>query len=291
MHIILGGTGHVGSATASALIEGGEPVTIVTRDGRKAERWRDQGAEIAVADVTDAASLRNVLHRGDTLFLLNPPAAPASDTDAVERASVASIMAAVEGSGLRHIVAESTYGAQAGDHLGDLNTLFELEQRLAAQSIPHNIIRAAYYFTNWDMASDPARQEGTVPSTFPPDFKLPMVAPDDLGKVAARLMVAARPRPDPLHVEGPARYSAQDVAEAFAAAMDRVVRVVTTPRDQLAHMFASIGFSRPAARSYARMTEVVLDQCYPMPDRPEHGATTLPAYIKMLVTRPHEPVD
>lgn len=32
MHIVLGGTGRVGSATARALLKRGEPVTIVTRD-------------------------------------------------------------------------------------------------------------------------------------------------------------------------------------------------------------------------------------------------------------------
>ncbi|MFS2017377.1 NAD-dependent epimerase/dehydratase family protein [Massilia sp. CT11-108] len=32
MHIIIGGTGHVGSATARALLRRGEPVTVVTRN-------------------------------------------------------------------------------------------------------------------------------------------------------------------------------------------------------------------------------------------------------------------
>ena len=40
MHIILGGTGHMGSATARALLDKGEPVTIVTRDPSKGAGWR-----------------------------------------------------------------------------------------------------------------------------------------------------------------------------------------------------------------------------------------------------------
>src|SRR5688572_21691967 len=51
MYVIMGGTGHVGSATAAALLGRGEAVTIVTRDAKRAEKWRARGAEIAEADV------------------------------------------------------------------------------------------------------------------------------------------------------------------------------------------------------------------------------------------------
>jgi uncharacterized protein YbjT (DUF2867 family) len=37
MHVILGATGHVGSAVAMALLDHREPVTVVTRDERRAE--------------------------------------------------------------------------------------------------------------------------------------------------------------------------------------------------------------------------------------------------------------
>lgn len=40
MHIILGGTGHVGSAAASALLDEGRPVTIVTRDASRGDQWK-----------------------------------------------------------------------------------------------------------------------------------------------------------------------------------------------------------------------------------------------------------
>lgn len=61
MHIILGATGHVGSAVANALLEGGEPVTIVTHNPQKAGDWQQRGAQVAVADVHDTAALRRIL--------------------------------------------------------------------------------------------------------------------------------------------------------------------------------------------------------------------------------------
>ncbi|WP_207895881.1 NAD(P)H-binding protein [Hymenobacter gummosus] len=114
MHIILGATGHVGSAVARALLQQGQPVTVVTRDAAKSADWQQRGAQVAVADVRDAAALRRVLQQGRRLFLLNPPAPPDSDSAAEERRTLRSILQAIEGSGLERIVAESTTGPSPG---------------------------------------------------------------------------------------------------------------------------------------------------------------------------------
>lgn len=210
MHIVLGGTGHVGSALAETLLARGEPVAIVTRDAANAASWRQKGAEVAEADVLDTPALRHVLRSGRRAFLLNPPADPAGDIDAEERRTVAAILAALDGSGLEKVVAESTYGAQPGEGIGDLGTLHALEQGLAAQRIPATIQRAAYYMSNWDAQLESAREEGRIMSFFPADFALPMVSPRDLGEAAAdfppRTRRPHRPvlrrRPAALHAAG-----------------------------------------------------------------------------------------
>src|SRR6187399_1908062 len=108
MFIIMGGTGHVGSATAAALLGRGERVTVVTRNASHAEKERAMGAEIAEADIENVAGLRDVFRRGRRALLLNPPADTTLDTDLVERRSVALMLEALEASGLEKVVAEST---------------------------------------------------------------------------------------------------------------------------------------------------------------------------------------
>jgi uncharacterized protein YbjT (DUF2867 family) len=103
-------------------------------------------------------------------------------------------------SSLEKIVAESTYGAQPGSQIGDLGVLYEMEQQIAAQSIPFSIIRAAYYMSNWDFSLQSAKHDGVIHTFFPTDFALPMVAPRDIGQLAARLMTEPMannlPRPE-----------------------------------------------------------------------------------------------
>lgn len=284
MHIILGGTGHVGSAAAAALLRQGEAVTVVTRDAGKASHLAEQGAGAAEADVRDVEALRKVLRRGRRAFLLNPPADPSTDTDAAERETVAAIAAALEGSGLEKVVAQSAYGAQPGEGIGDLSVLYGLEQTLAAQAIPASIIRAAYYMSNWDGALETARCDGVVNSFFPADFELPMVAPRDLGEAAARLLMEPAGRTGLHYVEGPRRYSSADVARAFAEALGRDVRVVSTPREDWIAAYRQLGFSEAAAKSYARMTGATLDKP-DEPEMPECGVITLEDYVAALVER------
>ena len=85
MHIVLGATGNVGSATVQALLRKGEAVTAVTHNPAHAQVLEHAGAKIAVADVLDVETLRAIFRSGRRAFLLNPPAAVTGDTDTEER--------------------------------------------------------------------------------------------------------------------------------------------------------------------------------------------------------------
>lgn len=287
MLIVMGAWGHVGSEVVSALLAEGQDVVAVTHDSAHAPRLQRTGASVAVADVNDADGLRAVFRKGRRAFLLNPPAAVDGDTDKTERRTVARILDALQGSGLEKVVAESTSGARPGERLGDLNVLWELEERLQHQSVPAAINRAGFYMSNWDAQLDGVRETGELRSLFPADLRLPMVAPRDLGEIAARRLTSSLDDVGIQHVEGPARYSADDVAAAFAKAMNREVRVVVTPREQWVASFRGLGFSQAAAESYARMTGAALDDLE-LPETAVRGRVTIEQYVHDLVeaTRP-----
>ncbi|WP_414672605.1 SDR family oxidoreductase [Lapillicoccus sp.] len=85
MHVVLGATGHLGSAVARSLLAPGEPVTVVTRSADKASRWEADGATAVVLDVHDAEALRAALPDGGRVFALNPPADPTAVTPTPRR--------------------------------------------------------------------------------------------------------------------------------------------------------------------------------------------------------------
>lgn len=280
---IMGATGNIGSAVVDYLLERDKAVLAMTHDPDKADDLRTKGAEVAIVDVHDADALRDVFRKCRRAFLLNPPADVSGDTDAEERATVRSIVEAVEGSGLELVVAVSAYGAQPGERLGDLGVLHEFEQGLEAQSVPCVIQRGAYYFSNWGGLLETVKKEGVLPTMLPAKTALPMVAPVDLGCNAGRLLIEHDATDETLHVEGPQRYSPDDVAAAFGNALGKSVQTRVIPESDWENSYRDLGFSAAAAESYSRMTKVSVDGGFTMPDDPIRGTLTLQEYVDALV--------
>ena len=58
MYAITGITGRVGGAIAENLLAQGEKLRAIVRNPEKAARWKERGAEVAVADVDDPNALQ-----------------------------------------------------------------------------------------------------------------------------------------------------------------------------------------------------------------------------------------
>lgn len=282
MYAIIGGTGHVGSAAARSLLNRGEAVTIITRNPDNASDWKDRGARLAEADVRVPEMLRAAIRGNSRLLIVNPPADPTTDFDREEHETIGSILEALDGAGLERIVAQSTYGVRKGAGIGDLGTLHGLEEGLRNQPVPSAIVRAAYHMSNWAMALETARSQGFIPTMFPEDLRLPMVAPQDVGKVMADLATADGIDPGPHFAEGPARYTPRDAADCFARALGKPVDVRVTPRNEIEQTYRSLGFSEESAASFTGMTKLTLDELE-LPENPIRGVTSLDDYIAELV--------
>lgn len=286
-YVVLGATGHVGSAVLCRLIGAGVPVTAVAHTETHQEELRCTGAEVAILDLRDVPALNELFRRSTHAFLLNPPGDVTRDADASEFESACAIIAALKDSKLQRVVAASTQGARPGPAIGDFGTLYELEQGVRASGLPATITRGAYYFSNWDAQLENAHR-GFIQSFFPENFVLPMVAPEDLGFFNAdRLLWPSNEAFEIADLSGPRDYSPRDVADAFAQALDREVDVEVIPRDKWIESFRGMGFSEASARSYARMTELVLDGQVERSTNTYRGDIPLEQYIQRLVRREH----
>jgi len=85
------------------------------------------------------------------------------------------------------------------------------------------------------------------------------------------------------HVEGPNRYTAKDVAAAFARAMGQKVAVQEIPRDALDGVFRQSGFSAEAAASYACMARRLIDGKADTADQPIRDRISLESYVASVL--------
>jgi uncharacterized protein YbjT (DUF2867 family) len=252
MFAITGITGQVGGAVARALVGNGQRVRAVVRDAEKGAAWARKGCEVAVADLDDAAALKKAFAGVEGVFFLLPPVFDPSPDFGEARRVIAAVREALDAVRPAKVVSMSTIGAQALQP--NLLQQHQLQEKsLGTLPLPITFLRAAWFMENaaWDVA--PARTTGVIPSfLYPLDKPVPMVATEDIGRVAAELLQETWQGRRVVELEG-ARLAPNDVAAAFARVLGRDVRMDVVPRATWEALFKSQGMKNPAPR--ARMLD------------------------------------
>jgi uncharacterized protein YbjT (DUF2867 family) len=289
MYAITGITGKVGGELAQRLLAAGEPVRAVVRDAAKAQAWAAKGCEIAVADMADTEALTRAFTGTDGVFILPPSDFDPKPGYPEARVVIDAVAAALAKARPNKVLCLSTIGADAPhDNLLTQRTL--MEQALGALDLPVTFLRPGWFMENalWDVAA--ARDEGVLHSFLQPaERPIPMVAVKDIGALACELIRQEWQSKDSqakriVELEGPARVSPNDLAQAFAAALGRPVRVEIVPRASWETLFRSQGAHNPLPR--IRMLDGFCEGWIEFRDHGRHavkGSTQLSEVIAALV--------
>jgi len=247
MFAITGITGKVGGAIARNLLAQGHNVRAIVRDAEKGRPWSAQGCEVSIASIDDAPGLTKAFQGAEGVFLMMPPNYDPEPGFPETHAAAAAIRQAIETARPGKIVFLSTVGAQVAE-LNLLNNAKIIEDMLRTTPVPVAFLRPAWFMENaaWDVES--ARQ-GVIHSFLQPlDHRIPMVATSDIARTAAELLQESWTGARVVELEGPSRYSANDIAAGFSAALKRPVRTEAVPRDTWETLFRSQGTKNPMPR-------------------------------------------
>jgi NAD(P)H dehydrogenase (quinone) len=247
MVAVTGITGKVGSRVARGLLAQGQTVRAVVRSRAKGDEWAALGCEVSVASIDDAAAMTEAFRGVDAVFLLTPPNYdPEPGFPDTQRNSVA-IRKAIEESRPAKVVFLSTVGAQVTE-MNLLNNSGMTEAMLRTVPVPVAFLRAAWFMENaaWDIES---AKRGVVHSFLQPlDHRIPMVATEDIAQTAVELLGQSWKGVRVVELEGPERYSADDVAAALASVLHTPVRNEIVPRSTWEKLFRSQGMKNPLPR-------------------------------------------
>ena len=247
MFVITGITGKVGGNVARSLLSKGHKLRAVVRDRAKGDQWTALGCEVSLASFDDAAALTEAFRDAEGVFLMTPPNYDPEPGFSDTRLTAAAIRAAIEGARPARIVFLSTVGAQVKEP-NLLNNSGITEAMLRNVSVPVALLRAAWFMENsaWDVES---AKQGVVRSFLqPPAHKIPMVSTKDIATTVAAILEETWQGVRVVELEGPARYSADDVAAALAGALGTKVRNESVPRDSWEELFRSQGMKNPLPR-------------------------------------------
>jgi uncharacterized protein YbjT (DUF2867 family) len=247
MYAVLGITGKVGGAVARHLLNRGAPVRAIVREISKGEAWASLGCDVSIADVEDPAALSRALSGVTGAFLMTPPNFdPEPHFPQIQR-RISAMTEAITEAAPGKVVFLSTVGAHVTEPTLLTNSHM-IERALRGLPVPTTFLRAGWFMENaqWDIES---ARSGEIHSFLQPlDHPIPMIATDDIGRVAADILLDSSRDNNVVELEAEQRYSANDIGTAFAAALERPVHIKAVPRTDWDRLFRAQGMKNPSPR-------------------------------------------
>jgi len=222
--LVTGATGKTGSVVVSELLQAGYPVrALVHRQDGRSERLREQGAEIAVAEMCDIERVADALKDVQRAYYC-PPFEPYMIQGAVAFAVAAQEARLEHIVGLTQWLASPSHPSLMTRQHWLVDRLFTMMPRIA-----HTIVNPGFFAEVYFAAMGSAVQLGVFPWPYGDSRNAPP-SNEDIARVAvAALKDPARHDGKRYRPTGPTLLGAQDMALAIGRAVGRTVRVVPAP--------------------------------------------------------------
>ncbi len=278
--VVLGATGTVGSKIAQILINDGHQVTLVARHTEKLEKYRDQGAKIIAAEITDAGQLTEAFTGADSAFVLLPDNVTAENTRAYQRQVTGTLIGAIRRSGISYIVNMSSLGSHMHEGNGIMAGTGEQEVRLnQLEGVNVLHIRSAYFMENFLRTIGLVKQAGINGTVAAANHAIPMVATRDVAQVAAGHLASLDFSGKRVHaVMGPRDYTYAELTSIVGNAIGKPdLAYVQLPVEKVREVFLGNGFSPDFANNLIEMGTAISSGYMNYEKRDESTTTTTTA--------------
>jgi uncharacterized protein YbjT (DUF2867 family) len=260
MYVIIGATGHTGTAVAHKLLAQGKKVRAVARNADQLASLVSKGAEPFAGNVNDKNTVSKAFAGAKAVYLMFPPDVSAPDFYAYQDQLTDTFAAAIEKHGVMHAVTLSSIGADKPDKTGPIVGLHRLEERLNRIPGLNTLhVRAAYFMENTLGQADAIAQMGYAAGPARPELKFPMVAARDVGAFAgdalSRLDFTGH---NVQEVHGERDLSYGEITVALGKAIGKLdLKYVTLTRDQFLGALLQMGMSKNAAKVMVEMADAM----------------------------------
>ncbi len=282
MFVVAGVSGHTGAVVANTLLAQHQPVRVIVRDAAKGAAWQAKGAEVAVADLTDASALTKALKGAQSVYLLIPPNFGATDYAANAKKHIDAAVAALTANSVPHAVLLSSIGAQHTSGTGPIVQVHLAEQAFAGLKTHVTLLRPGYFMENLLGSLAPMKSDGVLPTFFNPETTFNLVATADIGAEAAHLLRLGINAPRLVELGTPG--SLKEVAAAFGTALSRTIKLAPVPAEAHVATFKSFGMPELWAKGYTEMNRAMDAGLIQPEGTVTRGLTSLAHFAKQAVS-------
>jgi uncharacterized protein YbjT (DUF2867 family) len=130
------------------------------------------------------------------------------------------------------------------------------EQRFQDSKSKWTFVRAAYFMENIAQSAPLVHGQGMLPVFGGGEgYKFPMVATEDIGKVAANALLEPPSSNRVVELAGPEEYSFEDAASYLTTIVGKPVKATALPIEGMVDALSQSGMSKDVASLYREMTE------------------------------------
>ncbi len=264
MYVILGGTGNTGKHIAETLLAAGKAVTIVSRDGAKAQDLVAKGAVVAVGDLHDSDFLTQTFRGATAVYSLVPPKWDVQDWRAYQIQIATSITLAVHSAKVPYVVNLSSMGAHFPEGAGPVSALYYLEHML--NNVPGlNVLhlRPGYFYQNLYGLLDMIKHMGMIAQPLAADFTFSMVHTTDIATIAAQRLLNLDFKGHSVQfVVGPRDYTFEEAAAIISKASGNQVPFVASTTEQTVQGMIGAGIPATIAEGYGELYKAIASSGY-----------------------------
>jgi uncharacterized protein YbjT (DUF2867 family) len=214
-HLVLGGTGTVGSGVVAGLLARGEEVRVLTRSQERAEQL-PEGVIPAIGDLQDPDTYADVFRELDTLFLLNAVVA----TELQE--GLAALNEAQRG-GVKRIVYLSVHDVDKGPAIPHFASKIAIESAIRQSGVPFTILRPNNFYQNDFWFRDVIMKYGVYPQPIG-GTGISRVDTRDIAAAAVNALTDDAHEGRTYALVGPESVTGESTARTYSEALGREVR-------------------------------------------------------------------
>jgi len=291
--IVTGSLGNISKPLAQELIGKGHEVTIISRQADKRKEITALGAKAAIGSVENTAFLEQVFAGADAVYSMTPPNFKATDMIGYYRNTALAYAAAVQSTGIKHVIYLSSYGAHLEKGTGIIVGSHQAEGILnKLERVSVTCLRPCYFYYNLYHFLDMIKNQGIIGTNFGGDDKLVMVSPLDIAAAAAEELTAPNPKSKVRYIASDER-TCKEVARLIGEAIGKPdLQWLVFPDEQVRKIMLEQG--RPPVITDllvelgAAIHSGLLKSDYEK-NKPVPGKVKLPEFIKEFAAVYHHP--
>lgn len=221
--IVTGSLGNISQPLATALVQQGHIVTVISSQPAKQAAIEALGATAAIGSLEDADFLARTFTGAEAVYAMVPPNFAAPDLRAYFRRIARHYAQAIQQAGVGRVVQLSSWGADLDHGTGNILAPHDAEQILAAlPGLALTHLRPATFYTNYYgfLGLGMIKSAGFLGANCAGSYRSALVHPRDIAAAAEELTTPTAPGRTVRYVASDER-TPDEVAQVLGAAIGR----------------------------------------------------------------------